>query len=226
MDYGIAAFLDVLGFSEMVERDSRGDPPTYLSTFARVIEAAEERLGLSGLSAKMFSDSIVLAGPLTPNSVVEVIEAVAQLQISFLGEGILVRGGVAFGKHYEDSRILYSQALVNAYEIESKLARFPRVVISNDTIDYAWNHTSTDEILRQRIREIVVMDKDRQYFVDYLSGGDMSILREQVRAVVAPSATTAAVMEKLRWLLDYCNYCLGENELQQIGDVSLALGKV
>ncbi len=43
--------------------------------------------------------------------------------------GILVRGGISIGPTFHQRGILYGSGLLKAYEIESKIAIYPRIVI-------------------------------------------------------------------------------------------------
>src|SRR5689334_17096977 len=94
LDYSTVAFLDVLGFSAMVEHDSRGTPK-YLPIFIHAIEQVNDSIANKAVEVKMFSDSIVLSAALNPQNVVDVALAVSELQRCFLREGILLRGGIA-----------------------------------------------------------------------------------------------------------------------------------
>ncbi len=50
-------------------------------------------------------------------------------------KGILIRGGITIGNlvHNEDG-IVFGQGLIDAYMLESKAAKFPRIILSNKLI--------------------------------------------------------------------------------------------
>jgi hypothetical protein len=54
----------------------------------------------------------------------------AQVAIAGLGVGLLVRGGLSQGKLYHHGRVVVGEAMVDAYHLESKVARNARVVVS------------------------------------------------------------------------------------------------
>ena len=54
--------------------------------------------------------------------------------MSFLRRGLFIRGGVAYSKHFQSGNITYSHAVARAYEIESKIASYPRIVIDSNII--------------------------------------------------------------------------------------------
>lgn len=55
--------------------------------------------------------------------------------ISFLNKGLYVRGGLAYSRHYQNGRVTYSHAIAKAYEIESKVAIYPRIMIDQNIVD-------------------------------------------------------------------------------------------
>lgn len=206
MDYSVLAFLDVLGFSAMVERDSRSTNPKFLPVFVEIFgEIATEAKG--EISLRMFSDSIVIEATLSPNNVIKLIDVVGELQQRFLERHILLRGGVAFGKHFKNDYVTFSQALVSAYSIESRIARFPRVVVSDDLLNYAWHHADTTAQLHDDLRRLLMVDRDNVKFVNYLSEDSLQSHRNHVESCIhAEPHPHETVLEKMQWLLDYYNF--------------------
>jgi hypothetical protein len=207
MRYACLAFLDVLGFSRMVTNDARAAAPVHLdffrTTLAKIAEAA-----CGGLDARMFSDSIVVAAELSIENVVSVMEAVAGLQLALLTAPILVRGGIALGRHYSDDRVIYSEALVVAYRLESQEARVPRVLVDENLWDWAVNFQGVSGATEERLQRLTAIDRDGRRFVDYLRGIDLGALAPRVEACCEQGdRSDSAVIEKLRWLADYYNYC-------------------
>ncbi|MFA8393826.1 hypothetical protein ACEPUD_27335 [Burkholderia ubonensis] len=206
LNYSVVAFLDVLGFSAMVERDSAAVEPRYLPVFVEIFGevGAEAR---EDVSLKMFSDSVVIEASLSPQNVVRVLEIVGDLQRRFLRRHILLRGGVAFGKHFMDRYVTFSQALVAAYGIESRIARFPRVVASGDLLNYTWHHSDATPELHEKLRGLLAVDRDGAIFVDYLNNDPLQVFREHVECCLSTGKSPhETVLEKMRWLLDYYNF--------------------
>ena len=54
----------------------------------------------------------------------------AQVATAALGVGMLVRGGLSQGKLYHHGRVVVGEAMVDAYRLESQVARYARVVVS------------------------------------------------------------------------------------------------
>ena len=47
-----------------------------------------------------------------------------------MSKGILLRGGITVGQLCHKDNIVYGPAMVEAYELESKSAIYPRVIVS------------------------------------------------------------------------------------------------
>jgi hypothetical protein len=45
------------------------------------------------------------------------------------------RGGITIGSYYSDDNIIFSGGLVEAYTLESKIAKYPRIVVSPKMLD-------------------------------------------------------------------------------------------
>lgn len=209
MELCVVAFIDVLGFSAMVKSDAASSGSKYLDAFRDVLEEVKASFhdATNGLDAKMFSDSIVLAAPLTPGSVVQVLRACADLQRRFLEKGILLRGGISYGKHYADATVMFSEGLISAYYIESQLAKFPRIVVDKNVIDYFTNHGEVDAGLREDGCNLMIQDRDRVSFVHYLSAATLVQASTHVSGLIQTQLKSGeAVLEKLRWLHDYYSF--------------------
>lgn len=54
--------------------------------------------------------------------------------LSFLETGLFIRGGVAYSKHFQSGRITYSHSIARAYELESHLSIYPRIVVDENIV--------------------------------------------------------------------------------------------
>jgi len=156
----VVAFIDLLGFSHAVaiadeirrneiisllryimsfNRNSVVENPIYLHD-EFVIQSRSFRPAITS-----FSDSIVISYDVRNiresyhNSefwLHEVMSDLTWLLAAFtmhaLRVGLLLRGGLAIGRLHHSNRIVFGEALVEAYEIETKTSLFPRIVLSNN----------------------------------------------------------------------------------------------
>jgi hypothetical protein len=145
------AFVDVLGFGSIVKRMSNDDRlfTTVRDALKDVAQQSrdfqqyrrEQRIkrkailrkgiapltGDSNLQMTAFSDCYVISEVAPAWHVVAAVQA---LGIRFLEEGILTRGGVVHGKAYHNGRVLFGPGIVDAYTLESEVAKYPRIIVT------------------------------------------------------------------------------------------------
>jgi hypothetical protein len=162
----IVAFIDILGFGELVRRI--GDDPALhakihsaLTNIHHYKKSAERPdTAQSDLKVSVFSDSIVISAE--TSNFHGVMWTAVHLQCSLLLSGVLLRGGIARGRIVHSSEILYGEGLLNAHRLESKVAIYPRIVIDPSLID------EVDEGYR---RIFLAQDTDGLWFIDPFSMG-------------------------------------------------------
>jgi hypothetical protein len=71
--------------------------------------------------------------------------------------GMLVRGGVTIGKLYHSGGVVFGEALVDAYRLESRVAIYPRIAVSSCIYSRLPN------------RERIAQDTDGIWYLKYLS---------------------------------------------------------
>ncbi len=132
----IVAFLDILGFSTMIE-DSKVD--TLLrNKIKRATEIIRESVNMdeTGRIVSTFSDSAVISYPLNKySSLFYLLNDIIHLQLKLGAIGVMFRGGIAVGDCFHDGSIIFGPAMNEAYRLESEVAKWPRVVISYETLE-------------------------------------------------------------------------------------------
>lgn len=155
------AFVDILGFSGIVERmssdddlyDAFRDALKHLDKQSRHfqryrLEHREKRnailrkggvplLGKTDFQMTAFSDCYVLS---EVSSAWHVLAAVQALGSRFLAEGILTRGAVVQGEAYHHRRVLFGRGIVDAYKLESEVAKYPRILVTEDVRQEVWSY--------------------------------------------------------------------------------------
>lgn len=138
----IVAFVDILGFKTIIE-----DSVCDTSLRRKVLEATEiihSRRGgkIEGTQVTTFSDSAVISYPLNMrNALFYTIIDIIHLQLELGNKGLMLRGGIAIGDVYHDDDIVFGPAMNEAYFLESKVAKFPRVVIRRETLEEGFVNT-------------------------------------------------------------------------------------
>jgi len=136
----IVAFVDILGSREAVKRMEEGDDSKAkvilkaLSIIRNFAQSASVAKGpIADVEVSWFSDSIVISAEVL--ELWRVIHAVGILSSLLCHEGIYTRGGIARGLCHHSEGICFGPGLIAAYDLESKVAVYPRVVIQQRLAD-------------------------------------------------------------------------------------------
>lgn len=207
LKHHFVAFLDVLGFSDMVEADLKSENQQHLTKLFRCHQAAPAIFAENAnCSITQFSDAIVVAMPFEASRFQWFASRVAEYQRLLLDEGLLCRGGLAVNKHFSSGSFTFSAGLIQAYRVESLSARYPRVVVAPDVIDLIYPAPA-------RVSRILVREDDGLYFIDYLgltAKRRPKRLTAQVDRLVASmsKSDSVSVREKGVWLAAYSDAIL------------------
>lgn len=167
---GAVAFLDILGFENLIDLAEELDNPTELIQY--VNEAFTNAFSRSHLhreqfKIKLFSDCISISTDPSPPNILMLIAITASIQRNLIQKGIALRGAVAFGKHFENENMIFSKALVLAHLLEKKFAVYPRVLIHSRIFDLLSNEQLTEH--REKYgTTFISSDFDNYFYVDYL----------------------------------------------------------
>jgi len=201
--FGVVAFIDILGFSAIVEADARVSKPTKLWAIHELLANVQDTAPM--LDVRAFSDSITISAHLDSAMVTQLLVSVVDLQRKFTSNGVLVRGGIAFGKHFSDATLIYSEAMIRAYLLERDKARFPRVLIDKDLLDWYFHNLNTQARDAKVVESIILTDRDDYVFVDYLDTHSLETHLHTINAYDVKKATPS-VLEKVQWLCHYHNF--------------------
>lgn len=144
MTYQYFAFLDVLGYKELLMQDILSNKLDFKDKLVASFQALET-LNIAEFRYKSISDSIMLSCDQSKNFL-EFLSVIKKLYFEFLKNGLFLRGGISFDKHFENSTILYSMALTKAYELESSKAIYPRIIIDENILGVLENKGELDAL--------------------------------------------------------------------------------
>lgn len=221
MDYEdrLVLFVDILGFKKIIERSA--NDPTEVKRVIQAIRRLKE-IGEGDLfdskQVTQFSDCLVLSYRVDErSSVFEMIVEVGYALVSLVEMGFLLRGGISVGKLIHDEEFVFGPALVRAYELESKVAINPRVVVGSEVLGFARkfpaeHHDPHEEA--NYVSKFLKRDSDNQKAIDYVSwsgvvealGGDNLLYAGYLGKIAeildaGLKATDPGVKAKYEWLL-------------------------
>jgi len=142
MRNSFCAFADILGFKDLVMKSiAEGSSGQVLRELHAIISRQIERmqpvnqLGLGWV--KSFTDNVVLGFPLEGDGESQfglLIESLTVFQYEMAKKGFFLRGGVATGPLFMDENVAFGAALLEAYDIEQRVAVYPRIVLSKEAV--------------------------------------------------------------------------------------------
>lgn len=195
----ILGYLDVLGWSSLI-RQSR----TEQAIVAELLEALdvtrqswEDRNPQHMVQVAHFSDHVCISCPAEMEHAMTAISViVGAMALSLLEKGFLVRGALVAGPLIHAGTRILGPALIEAHEIESRVAKYPRIVLSDRALGYALLEPET---------RILSQDTDGLTFLDVVSILDKEERIEATRTAIVrrgPMQEPLDIRSKKCWLLD------------------------
>jgi len=232
----IVAFIDILGFQELVNR-MPSEPDIFQLIIQTFREITEDFDGIRSLTKKEglkdeksekdedkpnpflyleqthFSDSIVISLPI--NNVNKdfyefwLILTIRRMVSTLLLKGILTGGGIARGWCYHNGNIIVGKAMIDAYNLEKNVAHVPRIVV-------------TDEIVSSNDAVYFKCDSDGIYFIDIFKSHSFfgtvdvdrteSNLRKLMNIIIDNTKSIKIdnynILSKYRWLANQTYYAI------------------
>jgi hypothetical protein len=157
MEDHIVAIFDLLGFSDVIKGKDEAAKEKILALLKELVTwnqetqtkrdhdaATKTTTTTTYLATTAFSDHIVFS---LPSSKWDDIASRFFLALDFatragrmaeeaMAIGCLVRGAISLGPMYHEGGVLFGEALVEAHELESKFARYPRVILSDRAAEW------------------------------------------------------------------------------------------
>ena len=213
----LVAFLDILGFKDAVLNRGRGVTDVIESIDSNLSSVLDAMKGEGGdwYSAKLFSDCMSISCDNFGNNLYYMLNEISNLQFSLATQGLFVRGAITYGPHFENERIIFSEALIRAYELEQK-ANYPRIIISDSVLDLI---SREPKDRRDSLTPYLITPPDQICTLDYFQhlfgiwvdyGIDIiDFLFEHKNAVIAQiekHSSNAYVLDKYRWVAEYHNH--------------------
>jgi hypothetical protein len=226
-------FVDFLGFRHEIKAAVQsGQEEAVFHRFMRKVEPEIQRIivpsdddTLEGWprmwDAKVFTDNVVLGYALwSGHGEKEFGHAICQLmefQLSVALQGHFVRGGWAVGNLFMNQNTVFGSALLDAHDLESNHANYPRIVLSPEMKDYVLHHMAFYASDPPQCEHLLIDGKDdlaTNYLSETVVDGCVEWeLLEQHAQVISKSlgehAGNERVLPKYQWLAAYHNYFCG-----------------
>ena len=188
-------YLDILGIKKLVsEFDNKQELIKNLINVLKIntkFVNSNQKMTTAGninIRSWYFSDSFVFLMKDQPENLSHLFLIVRYLQDRLFGEGYLLRGAIVKEKMYypeDDENVLLGQGMIDAYKLESEIAIYPRVVISEKLLNYIKKEDikaypfGKDSIIS--LKELIKKDYDGIYFLDLLNENILRKKNEKIK---------------------------------------------
>ena len=218
------AFIDVMGFKELVKSGNIDNLEIYFDRISDVLDKL--RIKKKKVQSFLISDSIILIAPPGNTGLRELLEAIRTIQSSLLWKKILLRGAVSYGPVYYNAakNIVVGMGFIKAYLLEQE-AKHPRIIIDpaiirlgfNDKADFLKQmNRSEDYNFEQRLvysASEFARISDDGIFIDYANKTikELEVVGNLERIydmIVENLYSDQRLYTKYIWLRDYFIECL------------------
>lgn len=160
------AFIDVLGSSEAIKTNAdeslNAIHIAYDETIIQFKKYHSEYIYEPKVN--IFSDNVILSNDIIEGeedcALYSIIFFSALLQMNMWVNGLLVRGGISWGNFFSDERMIWGNALIQAYKLEGQIAIYPRIIVEPEIAEII------KFIMKPEKGKLLCEDFDGIYFVD------------------------------------------------------------
>jgi len=182
-------FYDVLGWRSHI--DWAGADATKIGDLRRLILQHSRTLRLrTNLEVRVstFSDNVVITQAVSDKTWM-LIAQMALFQIASAINGFLLGGGITVGPVVHDDEVVFGPGLNRAYELESRIAKFPRFALDPSCVDELGNLGDLP-VLEDGV---LFLDPFRLEFIEYIKRGKIAVTEDALHAAGLPFRTPRAL---------------------------------
>ncbi len=192
----ITAFVDILGFKYLVKnaRKEKNSQALFMD-FHRVLSTWFNReedfwscmneMSIIGsqkdsFKIRIFTDCILIGCPIREKphpwfseglkELNDVLILLEMFQMEMTSNGYFVRGAITVDELYMDDKIIYGNGVIEAYEAESKKAKYPRIILTKSVEEMLTEIDKgfADQNFPNYITKFLYKDFDGLIFINYL----------------------------------------------------------
>lgn len=211
----IIAYIDFLGIKNRILDKSINF--LSLKTIQFILNNAVERAAIisdmnmiGNYDIKVFSDNVVIAQKVREERIADQLNSIVNLVSLIQFEAyfqfdIPLRGGITIGELYIDNSIVWGEGLIDAYNMESVIASFPRVIVSKKALDA---YEKCDSI-SLNLYALLELDFDGAWFVNFFLAVPNLELIPEMSACLQDKAsscnTDIRAIQKINWVISHFN---------------------
>lgn len=232
----VVCFIDILGFQSLgLEAIKKGQGNIFLKDIHNSLIKAKKAITPNEFitaKVKVFTDNVVIGWPISDDGEGEIGNTfinLSEYQLSLALDGYFIRGGISLGDHFMDEETVFGPELIKTYELESKVAVYPRIILSPEckesVKEYAHYYSTNEE---SPFYTEVLEDIDGEWFLNYLyilidnheeyiAEDDYTPLypylnkhKQKIEAAMKKYEGNYKLLKKYAWIANYHNYFCDE----------------
>lgn len=218
----LVGFIDILGFKQHTEDAQRNNNikpiKKCLDIIYQLLEEHYNEQQIQDVRVTTFSDSIIFSVSLDKanldNLFFSLLPLVWLQADMLMSHKVLMRGGLVYGNIHHNDKMVFGTAVNRAYELESKIAIYPRIIIDNSVLDF-FNAThkrlKNDQAWQsdwRQVKNLIKKDTDGINYVNYIEGSATEyaetypIFIQHVKQLVTDNQKLPInIKQKYDWLL-------------------------
>lgn len=137
----VLVYFDILGWKDVIEKSAKKDASALIAVanatrllahVEQTIKGIRDRITKNASHASevaVFSDSVVMSCGPNPVAIFDLVAMLQLFCVALMEEGLNTRGAIVQGLLHHKDNIIYGPALNEAYGLESKVAKYPRIIV-------------------------------------------------------------------------------------------------
>ncbi|MGG1594755.1 hypothetical protein [Terribacillus saccharophilus] len=224
----VVCFMDILGYKSLGKnalKENNGDTAEeFLRNLHNSLRKAKRSITPDPslpAKVKVFTDNIVIGWPILEDGEMELgttFVNIANYQLQLALDGFFIRGGISNGKHFMDEETVFGPELFETYTLESEVAVYPRVVLSNKSKELIKRfNTEYYGGIDSPFYEAILEDMDGEWFLNYLIATKdedrgafnlklIEMHKQKVVAALLEYSQNYKLLKKYAWIANYHNF--------------------
>ena len=177
----IITFIDLLGFTNTINKSIDNNVENIAETqkihslldevqwYIKYHDLLLDKLKIEGKIINQFSDSIIISYK-KETDIFRVLLHIYSLCHIALENNFLLRGAITYGKIYHNENKIFGPGFIQAYNMEKKMAIYPRIIIDERIIEKAIKSYSESPDPDAEIRNLLQLapkDFDGLHYINY-----------------------------------------------------------